>query len=151
MSASGPGAGKWTERLREIASIEGGSLTNVVPKAAILPVIALLSSLAELIGAILGIPINIAGAFGEGLASVATALTGGSGRILSAGATQSAESLGSGVWAQFGPLTFPLAVLVITATAYIFAQGRSQEETGNFFWFVPDLPGPFGAEEEDED
>ncbi|WP_338740377.1 hypothetical protein [Haloplanus salilacus] len=149
MSASGPG--KWSSRLEKIANIEGGSLTNVVPKAALLPIIAALASLADLVGAVLGIPINIASAFGEGLASVATALTGGSGQILQAGATESAESLTSGVWAQFGPFTFPLAVGIIAVTAYIFAQGRSQEETGNFFWFIPDLPGPLGAEEEDED
>jgi len=151
MSASGSDPGKWASRLQQIASIKGGSLTNVVPKAALLPIIAALASLADLIGAIIGIPINIASAFGEGLASVATALTGGSGQILQAGATESAESLTSGVWAQFGPFTFPLAVGIIALTAYIFARARSEEETGDFFWFLPDLPGPLGAEEEGGD
>lgn len=146
-----PGVGKWTSRLKEIASVQNGSWTNVVPKSAILPVIALFASLADLIGAAIGVPISVLGAFGEGLSMVVMALTGGSGRILDAGATESAQSLTSGVWAQFGPFTFVIAIVVVTAGAYVFARARSEEETGDFFWFLPDLPGPLGAEEEGGD
>jgi hypothetical protein len=151
MSASGDrGVGEWTSRLQEIASVNEGSWTNVVPKTLLLPFIAFLTSVADAIGAILGIPINIADATAEAGGDLVDAVFGGSAQIIDTGAIVSANSLQEGVWAQFGPLTFTIGIGAVVAAAYIWARSRGEEETSNWFVFLPDLPGPFGAEEEDE-
>jgi hypothetical protein len=144
------GVGEWTSRLREIASVEGGSWTNVVPKSALLPIIALFTSVANLIGAAIGVPINVLDAVAEAAANIVEAIFGGSALIIDTGAIVSANSLQDGVWAQFGPLTFVIGLGVVGIAAYVFAEWRSQEETSDWLFFLPDLP-VFGAAEEDED
>jgi hypothetical protein len=143
-------AGKWTERLQEIASVSEGSWTNIVPKTVLLPVIALFASLADAIGALFGIPINVADALGESIGGLVDATIGGSGDIISAGAQESIDSIGSGVWAQFGPFTFIVAIGVVIAAAYIVSVARAEEETSNFWFFLPfDVP-ILGTEEDGE-
>jgi len=147
--ASDGGVGKWTGRLQDIADVSEGSWTNVVPKSALLPVIALLTSLADLIGAAIGVPINVLDATAEAAGGLVDAIFGGSALIIDTGAIVSADSLGSGVWAQFGPFTFIVGLGVVGIAAYVFAEWRSQEETSDWLFFLPDIPF-FGAEEEDE-
>jgi|GEM_PF-6150666 len=148
--ASDDGVGKWTSQLEAIADVQDGSWTNVLPKSALLPFIALGASLADLVGAAIGVPINVLDATAEAAGNLVEAVFGGSALIIDTGAIVSADSLGSGVWAQFGPFTFIIALGVVGLAAYLFAEWRSQEETSDWFFFLPDLPF-FGADEEDED
>jgi hypothetical protein len=60
------------------------------------------------------------------------------GDILIAGAEESSRSLAEGVWAQFGPFTFLIAVGVVIGAAMLVARSREEEETSNF---IPGLPG----------
>ncbi|MBV0925020.1 hypothetical protein KTS45_12515 [Halomicroarcula limicola] len=139
---------KWINKLNDIASTEGSSLTNVVPKAMLLPVIAFFTSAANAIGAAFNVPIATFDGFSAGVGELTSGLLEGPGQILSAGATESAQSLSQGVWAQFGPLTFPIAVGVVVLAAIVVARARENPATGNFLPGVPfDVPF-IGTEEE---
>lgn len=147
------GVGKWTERLNQIAKVDDGNWTNILPKTLLLPLIAFFTSVADAIGAFFGIPINVADALGEGVGDLIDATLGGGAQIIDLSAIESAESLTEGVWAQFGPFTFVIGIGVVILAAYVIARVRSQEATSNVWFFLPfDLPdwGPFGADEEGE-
>jgi hypothetical protein len=129
--------GRWIDKLQNIASVDSGSLEDVVPKALLLPVIAAFTSMADAIGAFFGVPISIFESIGESLDILIDGLFSQPGRILAAGGAETASSLQQGVWAQFGPLTYPIAVGVIVLSAYIVASYTAEEETGNL---IPGLP-----------
>lgn len=130
----------WIAKLRSIASVESNSLEDVVPKAFLLPVIALFASLAEAIGAFFGVPIAVFDAISQSVDALISGFFGGPARILDAGALESARSLTSGVWAQFGPFTFVIAVAVVLAAAFMIARFTAEEETGNL---IPGIPADF--------
>lgn len=141
-------SGEWTTRLQNIANVTEGSWTNIVPKSLLLPVVAFFASTADAIGALFGIPINVADATAEAAGDLVSAVFGGSALVIDTGAIVSANSLQEGVWAQFGPFTFPIAVGVVVAAAWVYARSRSEPETSDWFPWLPDLPSFFGAEEE---
>lgn len=149
MSASGDDS---VSRLRNIASIRGTSLENVVPKALLLPVIALFAGIGDIIDALTGIPVVVGNALGVNIADLVGATIGGGATVIDTGATVSARSLAEGVWAQFGPFSIVIAVVAVGGAAYVAASIRSIDQTGNF-GVVGFLPGdiPFFGQDEDEE
>jgi len=141
---------KWLNKLNEIASTDSNSLEDVVPKALLLPVIAFATSLADTIGAAFGIPIATFDGISESLKTLIDGIFAGPGRILDSGAEESAQALSEGVWAQFGPFTFIIAVAVVVGAALLLARAREQPATGNVIALLPfDVPF-LGADEEGE-
>jgi len=146
---SGGGDDGWIERMKEISSVEGGSLTNVVPKALLLPVIAFFSSMADAIGSAFAVPIQTFRGFADGLGVLITGLLEPPGEILAAAGAESARSLTGGVWAQFGPFTYVIGTGVVLGAAYAVARYRAEDETSNFMPALPfDVP-VFGTEEDE--
>ncbi|MEA5387240.1 hypothetical protein VB779_09370 [Haloarculaceae archaeon H-GB11] len=142
---------KWIGKLENIADTDSDGLTNVVPKAMLLPVMAFMASLADAIGAAFGVPIATFEGFSDAVDVLIEGFVAAPGGILKAGADQSASSLTSGVWAQFGPFTFVIAAGVVVLAALVVARVRDEPETGNFLVGLPfDVP-LFGTEEDDED
>lgn len=147
--------GKWTKRLESIANVSNGNWTNILPKTLLLPVIAFFASLADAIGAFFGIPINTGQALAEGAEALIGSFLGGGANIIQSGAAESAASLGSGIWAQFGPLSFAVSIGSVVLGALIIARARSEESTSNIFPGVGGIDAPewlpfVGAEEGDE-
>ncbi|MCO8254543.1 hypothetical protein NKF26_12090 [Haladaptatus sp. AB618] len=141
--------GRWIKKLNNIAAVDGGTLENVVPKALLLPVIALFYSIADVIGAFADVPIAIFQGFSESAKLLISGFLQSPGKILTAGAQQSAYTLQNGVWAQFGPLTYVLAVAVVVGSALIVARYTAEEETGNLIPGIPfDVP-IIGNDEDD--
>ncbi|WP_231183506.1 hypothetical protein [Haladaptatus sp. DYF46] len=129
--------GRWIQKLNNIADVDGGTLENVVPKALLLPVIAVFYSIADLVGAFVDVPIAIFDSFAEGAGILIGGFLEPPGKILSAGGQQSAYTLQNGVWAQFGPFTYIIAVGVVVGGAFVVARYTAEEETGNL---VPGIP-----------
>lgn len=121
--------------LRELASTPRDNLRNVVALMFLLPIYEFFRSSADAIQAIMNIFIQPINAFAAGLEGLVDALLGGPVGILDTGATVSQQSLQEGVWAQFGPFTFTVAVVVVLSALYILAQYREHPETSDF------LPG----------
>jgi hypothetical protein len=141
--------GKWITKLKNIGSVEGGGLKNTIPKAMLLPIIAFFTSMADAIGSLFGVPIATFDGFAEGVQVLISGFLEAPGQILIAGGQESARSLTQGVWAQFGPLTYIIAVGVVGGAAYLAAQAREEEATGNFVPGIPfDVPY-LGTEEEE--
>jgi len=147
--------GDWTGRLQDIANVSDGNWTNILPKTLLLPVIAFFASLADAIGAFFDIPINTGLALGEGIGDLIDSFLGGGANIIQSGAAESAASLGSGIWAQFGPLTYAVAIGSVVLGALIIARARSEESTSNIFPGAGGIDAPewlpfVGAEEGEE-
>jgi len=129
------------DAMKSIASVDGDSLGNVIAKAILLPVTTLFASLSALIAAGIDVPIKTFDAFGTGLGGLAEALLSGPADMLQAGANEAAASIQSGVWSQFGPLSFAVMVGGVLAGAYLFAKYTDIPSTGNFMAFLPfDVP-----------
>ncbi|MFC7026365.1 hypothetical protein ACFQJ5_16660 [Halomicroarcula sp. GCM10025324] len=125
--------GDWTGRLQSIANVSNGDWTNILPKTLLLPVIAFFASLADAIGAFFDIPINTGLALGEGIGDLIDAFLGGGANIIQSGATESSTSLASGIWAQFGPFSFAVAIGSVVIGALIISRARQEESTSNIF------------------
>lgn len=133
-----------------MASIESGSLTNLVAKDFLLPVTTLFASISLLISSIFDIPVQVFGAFASGVSNFVGTIFNGAAQMLGVGASVSANSVQSGPWAQFGPLTFAVMIAAIIAGLYVIAWYRNLETTGNLVAFIPfDVP-LVGSEGEEE-
>lgn len=140
---------RYIEMLRNVSSVSSSSLENVVPKALLIPIVVFFTKLGETIAAFLGVPISITSALGEQGGNLVASLIGGPARILDAGAAESAESLTGGVWAQFGPFAFVVAVAVLVGAAFLVSYWTNDEDTGNVIPLIPfDLPLIGNDEEE---
>jgi len=140
---------RYIEMLRNVSSVPSTSLEDVVPKALLIPVVVFFTKLGEAIAAFLGVPISITSSLAEQGGNLVDALIGGPSRILDSGAAESARSLTTGVWAQFGPFTFVVAVLVLVGAAFVVSAWTSDESTGNLIPLIPfDIP-VIGNDEED--
>ena len=141
--------GKWIQKLKEISAVEGSGLKNTIPKAMLLPIVAFFASSADAIGSFFAVPIATFEGFAEGVDVLIGGFLEAPGRILIQGGQESARALTQGVWAQFGPFTFIIAVGVVGGAAYVAAQARHEEATGNLFPSIP-FDVPFLGTEEEE-
>lgn len=140
---------RYIEMLRNVSSVSSTRLEDVVPKALLIPVVVFFTKLGEAIAAFLGVPISITSALAEQGGNLVDSLLGGPARILDAGAMESARSLTSGVWAQFGPFTFIIAVIVLVGAAFVVSRWTNDRDTGNVVPLIPfDLPVIGNDEEE---
>jgi len=136
--------------LKNAASINRGNLKNVVGVLFLLPIYAALTSIADIIDAIAGFPIAIMDAMSTGIGALINSLLENPAAILDASAAETIRSLTSGVWAQFGPLTWPLGTGVILLSGYLVSMYLEEDETSDIVpYSFTDIPF-VGTEEEGE-
>jgi hypothetical protein len=124
--------------IRELASTDRGGLKNILALMFLLPIYEFFRSSADAVQAIFNVPISMLTALADAFGGLIQAIFGGSANIINAGAMESTRSLTQGIWAQFGPFTFTVAVAVVLLTAYMVTMYAKEEETG-------DLPIPYST------
>lgn len=128
-------------KLRQLAATDTSGFRNVLALMFFLPLYEFFSSSADAIAAIFSVPIRMLESFSTGIASLTATLLGAPEIVLEAGATESARSLTTGIWAQFGPFSLTVAVGVMLSTGYLISWYLEQEQTGNLVpWSFSDVP-----------
>lgn len=117
--------------IRELASTDRGGLKNIIALMFLLPLYEFFRSSADAVEAIFNVPISILSALADSFGGLIGALFGGSANIIDAGAMESTRALTTGIWAQFGPFTFVVAVGVVLLTSYMIMLYAKEEETGD--------------------
>lgn len=138
--------------IRKLANTDRKGLKGIVALMFLLPFYAGFNALADLIEAIANVPISMLSALADSFGGLIEAMFGGSANIIDAGAMESARALTTGIWAQFGPLTFPIAVGVVLLTSYMIMLYAKEEETGDLGipFNTTDIPG-IGSDEDGGD
>jgi hypothetical protein len=136
--------------LQEIAS---SNVNRILFAAFVYPILQFAAKTSELIAALFNIIIVPTTTFIDGLGQLILAIIVGAADIVSAGAGAAAESFLVGVWGALGPFAYPAAVASVLASAYLVLQYLEIPVTADSvigLFSGTDLPGPFGADEEEQ-
>lgn len=140
--------------ISDLQDIAESNVSRILFAAFIYPVLQFFAKSSELIATLFDTVIVPATSFIDGLGQLILAIIVGAADIIDAGAGAAAESFLVGVWGALGPLSYPVAIASVLGGAYLMLQYLQTPETSDSLiglFSGTDLPGPFGAEEADED